>query len=68
MHGARTETISLVAVRQIRPRWNAEAGQNQAQNISSEDPVAVVVAKDRDPLPIADGGQHAVDGADYPRN
>ena len=34
----------------------------------SEDPVAVAVAEDRDPLPVADGGKHAINRAGHPLN
>jgi hypothetical protein len=36
--------------------------------VRSDDPIAVVVAEDRDPLLVADGGKHTVDRVGHPLN
>jgi hypothetical protein len=68
MDGKRTETVPFVPVGQIRLRLNSETGQTRAQNVRSENTVAVIVAKDCDPPLVADGGKHAVDCIGHPRN
>jgi hypothetical protein len=49
-------------------RLNSEADQNRAQYVRSEDPVAVVIAKDRNPLLVTDGRQYAFDCVGDPWN
>src|SRR6185437_427234 len=68
MDRTRTETVALVPVWQIRPRWNAETPQNRAQNVHSEDSIAVIVAKDSDPLFLTNRRQHSIDSLNHPGN
>ena len=60
MDSLRTEAIPFVPVGQVGSWLNAQTGENTAQNVRAEHAVAVVVAMDRNPLFLANGGEHAI--------
>jgi len=64
----RTETISIAAVWQVGSHLNSKTCQGRTQNVRSENPIAVVVAEDGDPLLLPNRVQHAIDCVGHPRN